>query len=201
MKKYRCPNCKEIFIGTQEVCPKCGVKLHYANKEQEKQKPVEEAVSVSNFIFNDPDVIKHEEKFVPVTSIENMDDKDKDNQDAIAGYQLNAAMQQQQMAFPKGESFFDGKTFARIGTYLLAGLLILITLGFGFPWAYCKCVRWDTSHTVVQGHRLRFTGKGGKLFGKYLLWILLTPLTIGLIWLWVQIFIQRWKVQHIEYVD
>ena len=59
MKKYRCPNCKEVFMGTQEICPKCGVKLRYA--DQQKDKPVvEEATTVSNFSFNDPDVVKHE---------------------------------------------------------------------------------------------------------------------------------------------
>lgn len=198
MKKYRCPNCKEIFIGTQEVCPNCGVKLHYANKEQEKQKPVEEAVSVSNFVFNDPDVIKHEEKFVPVTSIESMDSKDKDAQDAVMA---PLSPQVMQTTFIRGESFYDGKTFARIGVYILAGLLFIITLGFGFPWAYCKVVRWDDSHTVIQGHRLKFKGKGGKLFGKFIGWILLTIITLGIYSFWVQINLQRWKIKNTEYVD
>lgn len=198
MKKYRCPNCKEVFIGTQEVCPKCGVKLHYANKEKEN-KPVEEAVSVSNFIFSDPDVIKHEEKFVPVTSIESMDDKDKDSQDAVAA--PLGVQPMMQMSFAKGESFFDGKPMSRFGVWLSCVLIFIITLGFGLPWAYCRFVRWNASHTVVQGHRLKFIGKGGRLFGKFLLWIILIPLTLGIITIWVHTFLERWKVKYMEYVD
>ena len=197
MKKYRCPNCKEVFIGTQEVCPKCGVKLRYADKENEKKPVVEEATTVSNFVFNDPDVVKHEEKFVPVTTLDSPDGPSGDGQDAV-----QAPLGVQPMMFgPQGESFFDGKALARIGVHILAGLLILITLGFGTVWAICKVYRWDISHTVIQGHRLKFVGKPGKLFGRYLLWLLLIPLTLGIILIYIQIFIKRWLTKNTEFAD
>ena len=197
MKKYRCPNCKEVFYGTQEVCPKCGVKLRYAGKETEK--PVEEeAVTVSNFLFSDPEVVKHEEKFVPVTSIESLDNpKDENGQDA----QLGLMPGQMMRTVAQGESFYDGKALARVGVWLSSYLLAIITLGLGTMWAYARVVRWDINHTVVSGHRLKFTGKGGKLFGRFLLWILLTPLTLGIILIKVQLFLQKWKVKHTEFVD
>lgn len=195
MKKYRCPNCKEIFIGTQEVCPNCGVHLRYAGKQEEK-KPVEEATTVSNFVFNDPEVVKHEEKFVPVTSIESLDNPKDENGDAI---QMPLPGQMRSVA--QGESFFDGKALARVGVWLSSYLLVLITVGIATVWAYARVVRWDINHTVVSGHRLKFNGKGGKLFGRFLLWIILTPLTLGIILIRVQIFLQKWKVKNTEFLD
>ena len=196
MKKYRCPNCKEVFMGTQEICPKCGVKLRYA--DQQKDKPVvEEATTVSNFSFNDPDVVKHEEKFVPVTSIESMDAPTGEGQDAMAA-PLGA---QPQMFGPAGESFFDGKAINRIGVYLAAYLLFIITLGFGFAGAICYVYRWETSHCVIQGHRLKFTGKAKQIFGRYLLWLLLIPLTLGIIFIYIQIFLRKWRIKHTEFLD
>ena len=197
MKKYRCPHCKEVFIGTQEICPKCGVKLRYADKEKEKKPVVEEATTVSNFVFSDPEVVKHEEKFVPVTTLDSPDKPEGEGQDAV-----QAPLGVQPVMFgPQGESFFDGKALPRIGVHILAGLLILITLGFGTVWAICKVYRWDISHTVIQGHRLKFVGKGGKLFGRYLLWLLLIPLTLGIILIYIQIFIKRWLTKNTEFAD
>ena len=196
MKKYRCPNCKEVFIGTQEICPKCGVKLHYAN--QQKDKPVvEEATTVSNFSFNDPDVIKHEEKFVPVTSIESLDGPNGEGQDAV---QAPLGMQGQ-MFGPAGESFFDGKAINRVGVYLAALLVFIITIGFGFAWSVCYVYRWETTHCVIQGHRMKFTGKAKQIFGRYLLWLLLIPLTLGIIFIYIQIFLRKWRIKHTEFAD
>ena len=196
MKKYRCPNCKEVFVGTQEICPKCGVKLRYADKENEKKPVVEEATTVSNFVFNDPDVVKHEEKFVPVTSIDSKDGP-VEGQDAMA-----APLGMQPQAFgPMGESFFDGKALPRIGVHLFAYLLVIITLTLGTVWAICYVYRWETRHTVVQGHRLKFTGKGGKLFGHYILWLLLIPLTLGIILIYIHFYIKRWLVKRTEFAD
>lgn len=196
MKKYRCPNCKEVFVGTQEVCPKCGVKLRYADKEKEKKPVVEEATTVSNFVFSDPDVVKHEEKFVPVTTLDSPD-APVDGQDAV-----QAPLGVQPVMFgPQGESFFDGKALARVGVHLLAALLIVITLSLGTVWAICNVYRWDTKHTVIQGHRLKFVGKPGKLFGRYLLCLLLIPLTLGIILIYVQVYVKRWLVRYTEFAD
>ena len=197
MKKYRCPNCKETFVGAQEICPNCGVPLRYANKEKEKR-PVEEeeATTVSNFVFSDPEVVKHEEKFVPVTTLDSPDGPIDKNKDAIA-----APLVRQQVIVPAGESYFDGKMIQRVGIRLLGLLLFAITATLGFPWIICMITRWETKHTVIQGHRLKFTGKGGQLLGRFLLWLLLIVLTAGIILLWIQIFLKRWKIKHTEFAD
>ena len=200
MKKYRCPNCKEVFVGIQEKCPKCGATLRYANANKDKPEE-EEATTLNNFSFNDPEVIKHEEKFVPVTSIDTPEDKEKDKEnDAVLSPLVNQPVMQPQFMVT-GESFFDGKMIQRVGIFLLALLLFAITAGIAFPWVTCMVFRWDTKHTVIQGHRLKFTGKGIQLFGRFLLWLLLIVLTVGIILLWIQIFLKRWKIKHTIFVD
>ena len=189
MKKYRCPKCKTTFSGTPEVCPNCGAKLRYANKEQ--QKPVEEATTINNFSFNDPDVVKHEDKIVPVTSVESFEDPEQVKQPIIRTNQ----------GLITGDSFFDGRMIQRALINIASFFLFFLSAGFAYPWLMCWKMRWETKHTIVQGHRLKFTGKGIQLFGRYLLWLLLTILTVGIILLWIQIFIKKWKVKHIEFAD
>lgn len=200
MKKYRCPHCKEVFIGTKEVCPKCGVKLRYADKTA-NEKVEEEAVIVSNFSFNDPEVIKHEEKFVPVTSIESMDDKQDEDPNNPQNAQLGFGGVPQHRIIVTGESFFNGPAVPRFAVHFLAFLLFFLSLTIATPWLIAMVARWDTNNTVIQGHRLKFTGKGIQLFGKYLLWLILTPLTIGIILIWAQIVVKRWIVKNTVFAD
>ena len=195
MKKYRCPHCKEEFLGAQEICPKCGVKLRYANRQKEQHEEVEEATTIPNFVFSDPDVVKHEEKFVPVTTLDSPDGPEDKNEAQAAPLLMN------QMPLVAGESFFDGKMIQRVGIRLWGLILFLITGTLAFPWVVCMIAKWETKHTVIQGHRLKFTGKGIQLFGRFLLWILLIVLTVGIILLWIQIFLKKWKIRHTEFAD
>ena len=192
MKKYRCPNCKATFPGTPEMCPSCGVKLRYTQRE--KPREVEEATTINNFSFNDPDVVKHEDKVVPVTSVESFDDLEKE------APVIKPPVQQNKIV-ANGDSYFDGKMIQRVGIFIGYGLLFIITAGIAFPWAMCGITRWETKHTIIQGHRLKFTGKGIQLFGRFLLWLVLIILTVGIILLWIQIFIKQWKVKHTEFLD
>ena len=71
-------------------------------------------------------------------------------------------------AVPGARPFaFDGGA----GSYLLVGigaaLLTICTLGVGMPWALSMRYRWQCEHTMIYGHRLRFTGSGADLFGNY----------------------------------
>ena len=189
MKKYRCPKCQETFIGMKEVCPKCGTALHYHQKETVKE---EEATIVSNFNYNDPDVVKHDDKIVPVTSVESFDEPEERRDGQPQKIVENKIV-------PNGDSFFDGRMIQRVGIHLLGFLLFVVTAGIAFPWATCMVYRWETKHTIIQGHRLKFTGKGIQLFGRFWLWLLLTIFTLGIILLWVQIFLKQWKVKHTEF--
>ena len=191
MKKYRCPNCKEVFTGTPDKCPKCGVSMRYMKKEGPKH--LEEATSIVNFSFNDPDVVKHEDKVAPVTSatdVESFEDPEATKKT------VPATTQPSQQFRPEGESFFDGKMLQRVGVHILWGFVFLITAGLAYPWCMCGITRWEVKHTVIQGHRLKFTGKGIQLLGRFLLWLLLIIFTVGIILLWIQIFIKKWKTKH-----
>ena len=94
------------------------------------------------------------------------------------------------------DSYFDGTFLQWLGWSLAVVGISVITLGFGYPWACCLFMQWETSHTIVNGQRLKFTGTGWELFKKYVLWILLTYITVGIYGLWMWIKVKRWTVEH-----
>lgn len=98
-------------------------------------------------------------------------------------------------------SYFDGTFLQWLGWSLAVVGISVITLGFGYPWACCLFMQWETSHTVVNGRRLKFTGTGWELFKKYILWILLTYITVGIYGLWMWIKVKRWTTEHTIFED
>ena len=98
-------------------------------------------------------------------------------------------------------SYFDGGLLQKIGWGLLGGLLTLVTLGLGLPWAICMTYRWETKHTVIEGRRLAFDGNGAQLFGNYIKWFLLTIITLGIYGLWVSIKLKKWIVKHTYFAE
>ena len=96
----------------------------------------------------------------------------------------------------KAESYFDGGLAQLLGWRILGGLLTLITLGFGFPWAKCMVCRWETKHTVIEGRSMKFDGTGGQLFGNYIKWVLLTIITLGIYSFWLAIKMKKWIAKH-----
>ena len=62
------------------------------------------------------------------------------------------------------KSKFTGNLFGLMGIYIVSFALTVCTLGIGAPWAACMLTRWTTKHTVIDGQRLRFDGKGGDYF-------------------------------------
>lgn len=96
------------------------------------------------------------------------------------------------------ESYFDGKLIGLIGVRILTFIVTIITLGFAYPAMYCFNKRWIYKHTVINGYRLKFTGKGAQLIGKYLLWTFLTIITIGIYSFWLPIKYQKWETKHVE---
>ena len=94
------------------------------------------------------------------------------------------------------ESNFTGGLLGLIGINIVCVLLVIITLGIGFPWAVCIRERWYTKHTVIDGKQLVFDGTGGQLFGKYIVWLLLTIITLGIYSFWLEIKMKKWVVSH-----
>lgn len=85
----------------------------------------------------------------------------------------------------EGESDFDGGVLDYIGMNFASLFLFIITLTLGLAWVICYRKRWHIHHTIVQGRRLKFTGKGIQLFGNIIKWVFLTLITIGIYGFWL----------------
>ncbi len=96
-------------------------------------------------------------------------------------------------------SYFDGGLLQYIGWTLLGALITVCTLGICFPWALCMIYSWETKHTVVNGHRLRFTGTAMQLFGNWIKWLVLTIITLGIYSFWLRIALKKWIAKHTEF--
>ena len=98
------------------------------------------------------------------------------------------------------ESKFTGGLLGMIGIAILQWIIIFVTLGLGVPWAVCLRERWYVKHTIIDGYRLTFDGKGIQLFGNYIKWFLLTIITLGIYSLWVSIKMKQWVTKHTHLV-
>ncbi len=97
------------------------------------------------------------------------------------------------------KSYFDGGLLQLIGWSLLGTLITIFTIGICFPWALCMVYGWKINHTVIEGKRLKFTGKAVGLFGLWIKWILLSIITLGIYGFWVNISLEKWKVKNIVF--
>jgi uncharacterized membrane protein YjgN (DUF898 family) len=99
-----------------------------------------------------------------------------------------------------GEGFeFDGGAGSFFVTGLLIYLLTAVTLGIGYPWAYCMYQRWKAEHTLISGKRLRFVGTGGDLFVLGLKMGLLYIVTAGIYSFWMVPRMNRWIAENTEF--
>ena len=98
------------------------------------------------------------------------------------------------------ESKFDGGILGFFGMSILSSALIAFTFGLALPWVMCLWMNWYVKHTIIDGHRLVFTGTGMSLFGNYIKWIILTVITFGIYGFWMTIKISQWiaKNTHLE---
>ena len=93
-------------------------------------------------------------------------------------------------------SKFTGGLFWLIVINIAQGLIVALTLGIGTPWAVCLKESWLAEHTIIDGHRLTFDGKGSQLFGNYIVWFLLGIVTLGIYFLWLSIKMKQWVTKH-----
>ncbi|MGY0168407.1 DUF898 family protein [Lactococcus petauri] len=99
------------------------------------------------------------------------------------------------------QSFFDGGLLQFIGWTLLGGIITTITFGICYPWALCMVYSWKINHTVVDGHRMKFSGYAAGLFGNWIKWLLLTIITLGIYGFWVSIKLEDWKVKNTGFLN
>lgn len=98
-------------------------------------------------------------------------------------------------------SYFDGEGLTLFGLWLLTVLVAIVTCNIGTAWMVCKIYRWEASHTVIDGKRLKFTGTGGSLLGRWILWTLLTFLTLGIFSFFQHVALRKWEMKHTFYED
>lgn len=94
------------------------------------------------------------------------------------------------------DSYFDGGLLSYIGWIILGTLITIITFGICYPWALCMVYGWKINHTVVNGHRLHFTGSAIGLFGNWIKWLLLCIITLGIYSFWLFIALEKWKAKN-----
>lgn len=99
------------------------------------------------------------------------------------------------------QSFFDGGLLQSIGWALLGGFITVITFGICYPWALCMVYGWKINHTVVDGHRMKFSGSAVGLFGNWIKWLLLTVVTLGIYTFWLSIKLEDWKVKNTSFIN
>ncbi len=99
------------------------------------------------------------------------------------------------------DSKFTGGLLGQIGIGLLCGIISIITLGLGVPWATCINERWIAKHTIIDGQQLYFDGNALQLFGNYIKWLLLTIITLGIYSLWLSIKMKQWVVSHTHHIQ
>jgi uncharacterized membrane protein YjgN (DUF898 family) len=101
----------------------------------------------------------------------------------------------------QSQSEFDGGLLQLIGWSILAFLVTALTLGICFPWAFCMVLRWQINHTIIEGRRLQFNGKGIGLLGNWIKWMLLSIITLTIYAWWIPIKLEKWKVKNISFAN
>jgi uncharacterized membrane protein YjgN (DUF898 family) len=103
-------------------------------------------------------------------------------------------------SFPtKERSYFDGGLLELIGVTILTALISSVTLGIATPWGLCMIYSWQINHTVVEGKRLHFNGKGGSLFGSWIKWAFFCIITVGIYGFWMGIALEKWKAENTSF--
>lgn len=98
------------------------------------------------------------------------------------------------------ESKFTGGLLGLIGINLITSFITMITLGLAYPWAICIKENWIVNHSIIDGKKLYFDGKGSQLFGNYIKWFLLTLITLGIYGFWLSLKMRNWKTKHTHIV-
>jgi uncharacterized membrane protein YjgN (DUF898 family) len=93
---------------------------------------------------------------------------------------------------------YDGDVSGYLGTRLLAGLVTVATLGFGFPVGLVRVQRWNARHLSVDGRRLTFTGRAPDLLRDWVRWWPLVLVTLGLYGFAVVPKVRRWVWDHTD---
>ena len=183
--KY-CPNCGSEAEENSRFCSTCGEPL---NTEAELHRPevIEEPVEVVAPVVEE-------------TGFHRPEIRNENREYRYEGKHSEAPKETSETY----ESKFTGGAISRAARLWAVSLITIITLGLACPAMYCWFMRWQTSHTYLNGRKLEFDGKGGQLFGKYILWTILSIITLGLYYIFaarVNMIVWQTKHTHFEGVE
>lgn len=97
------------------------------------------------------------------------------------------------------ESYFDGGMLGLIWISFLKEFISLITLTIAWPWMACMKKRWYAKHTIINGWRLSFDGRGHQYLGMRLKWFFFVIITLGIYGLWLPVKYKKWVAKHTHY--
>lgn len=98
------------------------------------------------------------------------------------------------------ESKFTGGAISNFLHALAVTVVSIITLGLAYPAMVCWKLRWESSHTCIDGRQLVFDGTGLQLFGKYIVWFLLSIITFGIYFIFcMPLNMTRWTTEHTHF--
>ncbi len=112
------------------------------------------------------------------------------------GYQQQGYQQQNYQQNYQPAMYFDGEGGDYLVMMIINALMLIFTLGFAYPWVVCRNLKWRKEHTVLDGHRLAFTGRAEDLLVNWIKWWILSAITCGIYSLWVGVRIREWEMSH-----
>jgi uncharacterized membrane protein YjgN (DUF898 family) len=93
---------------------------------------------------------------------------------------------------------YDGDVTGYLHTRLVAGLVTVATIGFGFPVGLVLVQRWNARHLSVDGRHLTFSGRAPDLLRDWVRWWPLVVVTLGLYAFAVVPKVRRWVWDHTD---
>lgn len=100
------------------------------------------------------------------------------------------------------KSEFNGGMLANYFIRLATLIVSLITLGLAYPAMVCWKLKWEASHTYLNGQQLTFDGKAMQLMGKYVLWMFLSIITFGLYYIFsAKLKLTEWQTKHTHFAN
>ena len=98
-------------------------------------------------------------------------------------------------------SYFDGKILDLLALKMLEATITALSLGIARPWILCFVNKYKYNHTVLNGRRLKFEGKGEDLFFLMFRWYFFTIITCGIYALVIPANEARWIAEHLHFED
>ncbi|WP_068268434.1 DUF898 family protein [Caviibacter abscessus] len=94
------------------------------------------------------------------------------------------------------KSYFDGPVLENFAYQLLIVLVTIFTFSLGTAFILCAYYKWIVEHTVIDGERYTFEGKGIDLLVKLIVWGILTLITLGIYSLWANVKLKQWIAKN-----